>query len=210
MKPIHLCDHCGSPRAPKLPACPSCGNRTLKHSHRQLPLCRETSPCGELPPPPGRSPLQEGTTPKAAPPTSPRRTSGFRVLIAHLIDLALLISAGSAIFFIQNPNLELAHSSISIIPLETQLLVSSLATVICGTLYGILSGVKPNISLGRRLAGLKLVKKNGETLSGYRVVLRALVAPISLLFFGAGFFWALVDHSHRTWHDLCCGTRLSS
>jgi len=55
---------------------------------------------------------------------------------------------------------------------------------------------------------LQLQTVNGELLTWRRVLIRFIVAMVSWLVFGIGFFWAIFDTQRRTWHDWVSGTRL--
>jgi uncharacterized RDD family membrane protein YckC len=67
--------------------------------------------------------------------------------------------------------------------------------------------VREGQRIGQRLVGIKTICANGSVL-GYRtIVLRHLVGyPLSLLVFGLGFLWIIVDSKQRGWHDKLAGT----
>ena len=54
--------------------------------------------------------------------------------------------------------------------------------------------------------GLRVVRADGDGLDPWRGVVRALVFPLSFLFFGLGFLGILVQREHRALHDLIAGT----
>ena len=54
--------------------------------------------------------------------------------------------------------------------------------------------------------GLHVVRADGATLDPWRGFLRALVFPLSFLFFGLGFLGILVQREHRALHDLIAGS----
>lgn len=222
MAPVHLCDRCNSPKAQKLPSCPACGHRHQDQPRPTLRLSRGFLSTKAVPPPPPLQGVKEGPPP-AAPlhsPEPPHKATGGRVLLAHLTDASLLVGAGFLVFTLQSPGGGAPEAPFSgsllnvfvesILPFKAALHTSWLVTLLGGVLYGVFSGLKSNLGLGRRLTGIRLVKLNGEPPSTTRLLLRGLLAPISALLFGAGFFWALVDPAHRTWHDVFCGTRFSS
>ena len=68
------------------------------------------------------------------------------------------------------------------------------------------------VSSGLFAAGLAVVSYAAQVVTGqsiidpWRGVLRALVFPLSFLFFGLGFAGILVQREHRALHDLIAGT----
>ena len=62
-------------------------------------------------------------------------------------------------------------------------------------------------TLGKWLAGLRIERKDGETLSVRRALLRHLVGyPLTLLTLGLGFLFAAFDPQGRALHDRLAGT----
>lgn len=64
-------------------------------------------------------------------------------------------------------------------------------------------------TVGRAIAGTRLVRTSGAPASMTVVALRTVVGLFSLALFGAGYFWAIVDRRRRTWHDMFSGTVLA-
>ena len=63
-------------------------------------------------------------------------------------------------------------------------------------------------TLGMRAWRLSLVQRDGSTIITYRqCLLRCLFATLSLLLFGIGYWWSLVDKDRQTLHDRLTGTR---
>lgn len=61
---------------------------------------------------------------------------------------------------------------------------------------------KTGYSLGKRLLKLKIISVNNSSLNFSQVFLREIIIkPISLLYFGLGFFWLIWDKNQQTWHD---------
>jgi hypothetical protein len=54
--------------------------------------------------------------------------------------------------------------------------------------------------------GVRVVRADGNRLDPWRGAVRALVFPLSFLFFGLGFLGILVQREHRALHDLIAGT----
>jgi len=61
-------------------------------------------------------------------------------------------------------------------------------------------------TFGMAVLGVRVVRADGRSLDPWRGVVRALVFPLSFLFFGLGFLGILVQHEHRALHDLIAGT----
>lgn len=63
-------------------------------------------------------------------------------------------------------------------------------------------------TLGMRAWRLRLVDPDRDPPRWSALLLRYLVAGLSLAAFGLGFLWSLWDPQRRSWHDLASGTRL--
>lgn len=61
-------------------------------------------------------------------------------------------------------------------------------------------------TFGMALLGIRVVRADGSVVGPRRGVVRALVFPLSFLFFGLGFLGILVQREHRALHDLIAGT----
>jgi uncharacterized RDD family membrane protein YckC len=67
--------------------------------------------------------------------------------------------------------------------------------------YFVLSWLRGGQTLGGRAWRVRVVPSDGAALGLRQALLRFAVAVVSLLAFGAGFWWALADRDRRTWHD---------
>ncbi len=63
-------------------------------------------------------------------------------------------------------------------------------------------------TLGMRAWRIKLVTRNDGPIDLSTSVRRFLAGCVSLICFGFGFLWALVDRERLTWHDRISGTRI--
>lgn len=64
-------------------------------------------------------------------------------------------------------------------------------------------------TLGMRAWRLRVVDQDGSGAGSWgQLAIRFVVAGFSLLAFGLGFAWSLLDPERRTWHDLASGTVL--
>ena len=59
---------------------------------------------------------------------------------------------------------------------------------------------------GMAVLGIRVVRADGTVLPPKQAVLRSLVFPLSFLLFGLGFIGILVQHEHRSLHDLIAGS----
>lgn len=75
-------------------------------------------------------------------------------------------------------------------------------------LYATISWHRGGQTLGMRPWRLRLTAVADAAPSWGALWLRYLVATLSLLAAGLGFWWALVDRERLTWHDRISGTRL--
>lgn len=67
---------------------------------------------------------------------------------------------------------------------------------------------KSGQTAGMRAWRLKLVNEGGDRASPTQCAIRILLAPFSLLLFGLGYLWCLVDKNGDAIHDKLSGTRV--
>lgn len=56
-------------------------------------------------------------------------------------------------------------------------------------------------TLGMALFGLRVVTAEGGVIGGRQALLRTLMLPVSIFFFGLGLFGIVLRTDHRGWHD---------
>lgn len=61
-------------------------------------------------------------------------------------------------------------------------------------------------TFGKRAFDIEVVQRNGEFISPWRAIGRFLAANLSAIPLGLGFWWAIWDTEHQTWHDKIAGT----
>ena len=137
---------------------------------------------------------------------------------AQLVDLGAIVAVGIGAGLIRTLFVEPAFVAPSGNPLEWLLNIvlaypqGIQAGLITAALYGVLAslffGVRGGRSPGRIAAQTILVSMAGKRITSKSILLRTAMMPVSVLFCGAGFFWAILDPYHRTWHDLAAGTVL--
>lgn len=59
---------------------------------------------------------------------------------------------------------------------------------------------------GQFLAGVRVVRKNGELMGFWRALARILLFNLSAIVFFLGFLWVIVDRNRQAWHDKIVGT----
>ncbi|MDG1475034.1 MAG: RDD family protein, partial [Porticoccaceae bacterium] len=67
---------------------------------------------------------------------------------------------------------------------------------------------KQGQSMGMKAWRLKLVQSNGELATNQQCWLRAIIAPLSLAFFGIGYLWCLLPPNKECIHDRITGTKV--
>jgi uncharacterized RDD family membrane protein YckC len=106
-----------------------------------------------------------------------------------------MLTAGIALLVVHG-EVDLAHPSLGWqVGLRTALVVVTAA-------YFVISWARGGQTIGMRAWRLRLVDDGGNALGWTRALLRFVVACVSLLAFGIGFFWCLVDARKRGWHDI--------
>ncbi|HSI06521.1 MAG TPA: RDD family protein, partial [Myxococcota bacterium] len=163
--------------------------------------------------------LRDGAIPPQYPaPQPPERTAtsieyaaGWRLFLSHAVDFALL-----SLFFVLIAKLDAAIAGpknietsgvfdwIGSHPGST--LRAAILTTLVGTAYHIVTAQLSGRTLGRFVAGTTLARRSGKPLNTFVIVVRAVASFVSLLLFGAGFFWSIVDRRGRGLHDLVAGT----
>jgi uncharacterized RDD family membrane protein YckC len=142
--------------------------------------------------------------------------SGWQVLLALAVDAIAALMAGIVVASAEialfsppwrsSPTYVLDLMADWLHVYQGPALRGVIAAVAVGLTVSLVAGRRGGRTLGRRLTGTVLVRASGHRLSWFVVVVRSLVSLISLACFGAGFFWAIVDSRHRTWHDRVVGT----
>lgn len=74
--------------------------------------------------------------------------------------------------------------------------------------YFLICWRKKGQSLGMKVWRLKLQQPNGELARVEQCLMRSLLAPISLGFFGIGYLWCLIPSYRECLHDYLTGTQV--
>ena len=87
---------------------------------------------------------------------------------------------------------------------------SNIVVVICFAVWEFIyfgySWAVSGKSFGMAVLGICVVRADGTAVHPREGIVRALVFPLSFLFFGLGFLGILVQREHRALHDLIAGT----
>lgn len=119
-----------------------------------------------------------------------------------LVVIALLILAGFIIQAVYAP----FHAGEPIGELPSHF-VLTLLFVICFFYYSH-SWRRGGQSIGMKAWRLKLVNLEEKPMQLSQFMLRTATGFFSIMFLGAGFFWALLDSKQRSWHDMSSLTRV--
>jgi uncharacterized RDD family membrane protein YckC len=106
-----------------------------------------------------------------------------------------MLTVGLAMLAVHG-DVDVAHPS----PLYRNALRAALLAVTAA--YFVLSWSRGGQTIGMRAWRLRVVSIDGAPLPWPRALLRFALALPSLLAFGLGFLWCLVDGERRGWHDL--------
>jgi uncharacterized RDD family membrane protein YckC len=121
-------------------------------------------------------------------------------LAAAVYDLFPLIAlwmatAGLALLLVQG-GVDLAH------PTNAWLIGLRSALAFVTAAYFVISWARGGQTIGMRAWRLRVVGEDGAALPWPRVLLRFVIACVSLGALGLGFVWCLVDTRKRSWHDI--------
>ena len=123
-------------------------------------------------------------------------------IVYDLLPLAALWMATSAVML-------LARGGERVTPNSPMAFVEFALLLLVTFAYFGLSWRRGGQTLGMRAWRLRLLRADGSAPPPWgALVLRYLVAPISLAAAGLGFLWSFIDRERRTWHDLASGTVL--
>lgn len=121
-------------------------------------------------------------------------------MVYDLLPLAALWMATSAVML-------LLRGGVRVTPGSAAAMVEFVLLLAVTFAYLGLSWRRGGQTLGMRAWRLRLVNVDGSSPVPWRaLVLRYLVAMVSLAAVGLGFFWSLFEPNRRTWHDLASGT----
>jgi uncharacterized RDD family membrane protein YckC len=213
-----------APRSPatptRRPPAPVDFSRTEPGIAAARPATRAESPFPRTEPGVAASVLHQGAAPpkRTAPkppvaaPGALEAAAGWRILLGYVVDIALI--AG---FFALLVNLDAALTGPRGLDAHGKMieflanhpgstLRAGILTMLAATAYHVTLNHLNGRTVGRMIAGTALARRSGRPMSWFIVSVRTVASFVSLLAFGAGFFWAIVDNRGRGFHDLVAGT----
>ena len=125
-------------------------------------------------------------------------------VLAGVYDLFPLLALW---FFATVSALILRGAALDVHTLSDKLLVQCLVFAFTGA-YFVISWLRGGQTIGMKAWRLRVTRADGTPINTKQALIRYLVALISLLAIGIGFFWALFDPQKRTWHDIAAKTVL--
>ena len=131
----------------------------------------------------------------------PKSPSFFKRTAAIIYELFLLIAVFSIVTFLFILIFGDATEGLNHFALQVILWL-------VGGMYFVFSWVRTGQTLAMKTWRIKLESMGGESLSLNRATLRYVLATAGLMFFGAGFIWALFDREGLYLHDRLIGARL--
>lgn len=137
-------------------------------------------------------------------PGLPRRLAAIvydTLLVLPIVMAAVAVATGIGVAISGNPGD--GDYSATLNPL----LVQALAAACIVGFYGYFWRRKGQ-TLGMQAWRIRIRSVDGKRVSRGQVLLRCLGALLSLLPFGAGYLWCLVDRNGRCWHDYLSRTEL--
>jgi uncharacterized RDD family membrane protein YckC len=84
--------------------------------------------------------------------------------------------------------------------------IALLSSITFFGLYAAICWTLIDRTIGQAFLGLRVLRPNGESISFWRAVKRAIGYLLAILPFFLGFFWILVDDRRQGWHDKLADT----
>ena len=140
--------------------------------------------------------------PSAAPPAARPAALGWR-LLALVYDCLPVV----AIWFLFSFFVVLAHDG-PIRPWSPGFWLQNVALWALTGVYAVASWARGGQTLGMRPWRLRVIGAATPSATRSQLILRYLWSTVSLVAFGLGFAWSLVDPQRRSWHDRLSGTRM--
>lgn len=119
-----------------------------------------------------------------------------------LVLLALWMAAAGLVLLAFQGEVDVAHQP----PLYHAVL--QVALLVPTVLYFAVSWSRGGQTIGMRAWRVRLIDAQGRSPALAQSLLRFVLASLSMLLLGAGFFWCLFDRDHRAWHDVMLDTRM--
>lgn len=145
-----------------------------------------------------------------------KRAGFFIRCLAMIIDLLFLVMLTGALLFGGGVligkttgiiDMVLTSRGFEFLPVVTPLLEAALISTVCiPPLYFIMMTAVFGQTVGKMIAGIRVVRSSGRPVSILRALIRFFAyVPSGLLLF-AGFLWILWDPGRQGWHDMVADT----
>lgn len=126
---------------------------------------------------------------------------GWR-LLAAVYDLLPLL----ALWFVVSAAMLLLRRGVPVMPGSAAALFELAVLWSITGVYAVLSWRLGGQTMGMRAWRLRVVDDHGEAPAWRALILRYVLASLSLAALGLGYLWALLEPQRRTWHDLITST----
>ncbi len=145
-----------------------------------------------------------------------RRAGFFIRSVAIVIDLLFVVMLDGALLFGGGVligkttgivDMVLTSRGFEFLPVVTPLLKAALITSVCvPPLYFIAMTAAFGQTIGKMIAGIRVVRSSGRPVSIVRSLIRFIAYVPSGVLLLAGFFWVLWDPQRQGWHDMLADT----
>lgn len=128
-----------------------------------------------------------------------------------LVAIALWCVVAFTAMAIKGPNLSApAHKRYAFDPDLNPEMFIIMPLAVGGCLFGyfVYSWLRGGQTLGMRAWNFGIQTSGGMPINTGQATIRFAASLISLLSFGLGFLWAVIDRQNRTWHDIISNTRI--
>lgn len=128
-----------------------------------------------------------------------------------LVSLALCFVVVFAAMAIKGPNPNApAHKRYAFDPVADAEMFTVMPLAVGGCLfaYFVYSWIRGGQTLAMRAWNFDVQNLAGGKINLGQAIMRFAASWISLLAFGLGFAWAVIDRQNRTWHDIISKTRI--
>ena len=143
----------------------------------------------------------------------------FSRILAFFIDVFLItliiLMAGVVIFFVLHffrfrQILDFVKSILPGVqdPIPQFIVLISPIMFLLTAFYFVFFWTLVGFTPGKAIFGLKIVRRDGQSLSAGRAILRYLSYWVSAIPFFLGFIWILISRRHEGWHDKIADTHV--
>lgn len=114
--------------------------------------------------------------------------------LAYIIDGFIVLFLSVPFYFLLNDS-RYSFNQVTLLP-----------RLVIGLMYNTYLLSRNGATVGKRLAGIRVVSADGSPLSGKQAFLREFLGKSVMGMFVIGFFWMLFDAKKQCWQDKIAGT----